>query len=288
MCYVRGMNQLPANTRKQILACISEGMGMRATSRLCDVSITTVMKLFVELGEACQAYQDKALRGLKCARIEADEIWSFIGAKEKNVSETARRNQWGNVWTWVATCADSRLAIHWHVGERDGMEAYRFLEELRSRLAVRPQITTDGHSAYLGAMEQVFGANVDYAMLVKNYGQAPINEQVRYSPPVFLSAKKSRISGNPDLKKVSTSYAERLNLTLRMHNRRFTRLTNAHSKKLSNHKHSLAIFYMTYNFCKIHQTLRCTPAMEAGVTDHVWELEDIISLLDSESENKAA
>ena len=282
------MNQLPTATRKQILGCISEGMGMRATSRLCDVSITTVMKLFVELGEACQAYQNKALRGLKCTRIEADEIWAFVGAKEKHVSAEARQNQWGTVWTWVATCADSRLAIHWHTGERDGMEAYHFLEELKTRLTVRPQITTDGHSAYLAAMETVFGSNVDYAMLIKNYGAAAVNEQVRYSPAVFLSAKKTAISGNPDLKKVSTSYAERLNLTLRMHNRRFTRLTNAHSKKMQNHKHGLAIFYMVYNFCKIHQTLRCTPAMAAGVTSRVWELEDIIGLLDSKDENKAA
>jgi len=282
------MNQLSDATRKQILGCISEGMGMRATSRLCDVSITTVMKLFVELGEACQAYQNRTLRGLACKRIEADEIWAFIGAKEKNVSAEARQNQWGTVWTWVAVCAESRLAIHWHTGERDSMEAYRFMEELKTRLTVRPQITTDGHSAYLSAIEQVFGSEVDYAMLVKNYGQSPANEQVRYSPAVFLSAKKSAVSGNPDMAKVSTSYAERLNLTLRMHNRRFTRLTNAHSKKLENHKHSVAIFYMLYNFCKIHLTLRCTPAMQAGVTTRVWELDDIIRLLESEGADKAA
>jgi IS1 family transposase len=246
------------------------------------------MKLLVELGEACQAYQNRALRGLACKRIEADEIWSFIGAKEKNVSAEARQNQWGNAWTWVAVCAESRLAIHWHTGERDSMEAYAFMEELKSRLTIRPQITTDGHSAYLSAVEQVFGAEVDYARLVKNYGQSPMSHQVRYSPPVFLSAKKSVVSGSPDMSKVSTSYAERLNLTLRMHCRRFTRLTNAHSKKLENHKHGLAIFYMIYNFCKIHQTLRCTPAMQAGVTTRVWELDDIIGLLDSDAANKAA
>ena len=288
MAYGRSMNQLSIATRKQILGCISEGMGMRATSRLCDVSITTVMKLLVELGEACQAYQNRTLRGLACKRVEADEIWAFIGAKQKHVTPEAMQKQWGNAWTWVAVCADSRLAIHWHTGERDGMEAYRFLEELKSRLTVRPQITTDGHSAYLAAMEQVFGANVDYAQLVKNYGQSPANEQVRYSPAVFLSAKKSLVSGNPDMAHVSTSYAERLNLTLRMHCRRFTRLTNAHSKKLENHKHGLAIFYMVYNFCKIHQTLRCTPAMAAGVSNHVWELDEIIALLDAKSEDKAA
>lgn len=288
MVYGRGMNQLSNATRKQILHCISEGMSMRATSRLCDVSITTVMKLFVELGEACQAYQNRTLRGLACKRIEADEIWAFIGAKEKHVSAEARQNQWGNVWTWVAVCADSRLAIHWHAGERDGMEAYRFLEELRTRLTVRPQITTDGHTAYLSAMEQVFGAEVDYAQLIKTYGNTTPSEQVRYSPAVFLSAKKSVVTGNPDLSKVSTSYAERLNLTLRMHCRRFTRLTNAHSKKLANHRHGLAIFYMHYNFCKIHQTLRCTPAMQAGVTTHVWELDEVIGLLDSKDTQKVA
>jgi IS1 family transposase len=282
------MNQLPMSTRKQMLGCICEGMALRATARLCDVSITTVMKFLVDLGEACQAYQDRTLRGLACKRIEADEIWAFIGAKEKNLTAEGREKQWGTVWTWVAMCAESRLAIHWLTGDRGGMSAYVFLEEPRARVTGRPQITTDGHSAYLAAMEMAFGEQVDYSQLVKNYGLPVQNEQVRYSPAVLLSAKKVAISGNPDLSKTSTSYAERLNLTLRMHGRRFTRLTNAHSKKLENHKHGVAIFYMIYNFCKIHTTLRCTPAMQAGVSNHVWELEEVISLLDQKDANKAA
>jgi IS1 family transposase len=282
------MNQLPESTRKQILGCISEGMGMRATSRLCDVSITTVMKLFVELGEACQAYQDNALRGLKCRKVEADEIWAFCGARAKNARPERKAEGWGDCWTWISICADSRLVINWHVGLRTTQDAMRFIDDLHARLANRIELNTDGLHEYRYAVEQAFGDDVDFAQLIKVYKKDIDSQQVRYQQPACIGTRRVRVNGSPNLQKVSTSYIERLNLTLRMHNRRFTRLTNAHSKKLENHRHGLAIFYMHYNFCKIHQTLRCTPAMAAGVSDHVWELDEIIRLLDSKDASKAA
>jgi IS1 family transposase len=275
------MNKLPFETRVRILTLLVEGMSLRAAGRATDTAFNTVTKLFVSAGKACEAYQDTALRNLKGRRWQLDEIWSFIYAKEKNVrrAKSAPANA-GDVWTWVAIDADTKLVPSWRVGDRSAETAMAFVDDLRSRLAVRPQITTDGHRAYLEAIEGAFGGDVDYAMLVKLYGENPEAEK-RYSPAQCIGIRKTRIEGNPDPNHVSTSFAERQNLTLRMQSRRFTRLTNAFSKKLENHALSVALHYMHYNFCRIHKTLRITPAMAAGVTDHVWSVADIVAMIEA-------
>ncbi|OGL26676.1 MAG: transposase [Candidatus Rokubacteria bacterium RIFCSPLOWO2_12_FULL_73_47] len=276
------MNRLPLTRRSQILGMLAEGSSLRSASRLADVSINTVTKLLVDVGAACEQYQDKVLRNLKCKRIQCDEIWSFVYAKAKNVPESmAGAFGVGDVWTWVAIDADSKLVPSWAVGRRDGFTAQAFIHDLADRLATRVQLTTDGHKVYLEAVEGAFGSEIDYAMLVKLYEgdsgkQAPAER--RYSPAVCTGAREQRIAGNPDPAHVSTSYVERQNLTMRMSMRRFTRLTNAFSKKVDNHKAMIALHYMHYNFARIHKTLRVTPAMEAGVTDHVWSLEEIARL----------
>ena len=282
------MNKLSTEKRRQVVAALVEGNGIRATVRMTGVAKNTIAKLLVDLGAACSEYLDKNLVNLNCKRIQCDEIWSFCYAKEKNLPEELRgKFGYGDVWTWVGIDADSKLIVSWAVGGRDSGTAYGFIQDLAKRLSSRVQLTTDGHRPYLTAVEDAFGGNVDYAMLVKLYGNDQETEK-RYSPAECIGAREVVISGRPDRKHISTSYVERQNLTMRMHMRRFTRLTNAHSKKLANHVASIAIHYMHYNFCRVHETLRVTPAMEAGISDHVWSIEELIALLDTKPSERAA
>ena len=274
------MNRLSTEERTRIVAALVEGNSLRAISRMTGVSRNTVDKLLGDLGKACSEYQDRVFRNLKCQRIQCDEIWSFVGAKEKNTKPEKKAEGWGDVWTWVALDADTKLVPCWFVGTRDAGAAYHFMHDLAGRLAHRVQLTTDGHAAYLSAVEDAFGSQIDFAQLIKIYGKAPEGSEVRYSPAQCMGARKAVISGRPQFEHVSTSYTERQNLTMRMSMRRLTRLTNGFSKKVENHEHSIAIHYMHYNFARIHQTLRVTPAMEAGIADHVWSIEEIIALLD--------
>ena len=274
------MNRLPLAKRAQMLGLLVEGNSLRAVSRLADVSINTVTKFVVDLGTAVADYQDKTLRNLACKRLQLDEIWSFVYAKEKNASpEMKRTGKAGDIWTWTAICADTKLIPSWLVGNRDAEAATQFICDLSSRLNSRVQITTDGHRAYLMGMEAAFGGQVDYAQLVKIYGQGPEGQR-RYSPPQIVGTETQCCTGSPDPAHISTSYAERANLTMRMSMRRFTRLTNGFSKKVENHEHAVAIHFMWYNFGRVHKTLRMTPAMAAGVSNHVWAFEDVIHLLD--------
>jgi IS1 family transposase len=280
----RGMNKLPLKTRVQILAMLCEGSSMRSISRVCDVSINTVTKLLVDAGEACSAYHAESVRNVAAKRVQCDEIWSFAYAKAKNVATAkAAPEDAGDVWTWTGIDADSKLIVSWLVGSRDSECAMEFMDDLASRLANRVQLTTDGHKAYLEAVEGAFGADVDYAVLQKLYGTAPEAAKGRYSPAVCIGARKERIEGNPDHDHVSTSYVERQNLTMRMSMRRFTRLTNAFSKKVENHCHALALYFVFYNFVRIHKTLKVTPAMAAGVSDTVRDMEWIVSLIDAQA-----
>lgn len=251
---------------------------MRATARIADVAFNTVAKLFIDTAMMCADYQDQTFRNLACKRLQLDEIWSFVYAKAKNVPDE-KRGQAGDVWTWVAIDADSKLVPSWRIGNRDASTACEFVDDLAGRLANRVQITADGHKPYLVAIEGAFGADVDFAQLIKLYGDT-VEGQKRYSPAACIGAKKSVVTGNPDMCCVSTSYVERQNLTMRMSIRRFTRLTNAFSKKIENHALSVALHYMHYNFCRIHKTLRVTPAMAAGVSDHVWTIDEIVSLVE--------
>jgi IS1 family transposase len=274
------MNRLQTEHRAQIVGLLAEGNSLRAASRLADVSINTVSKLLVDVGAACEAYQDRTLRGLKSKRIQCDEIWAFVYAKAKNVPERMR-GAWGvgDVWTWTAIDADSKLIPSWAVGRRDAFTGHAFMLDLADRLANRVQLTTDGHKVYLEAVEGAFGNDIDYAMLVKMYeGDSGKGPETRYSPAHCTGARTQRITGDPDPMHISTSHAERANLTMRMSMRRFTRLTNGFSKKVDNHKAALALHFMHYNFARIHKTLRVTPAMEAGVADHVWTLEEVARL----------
>lgn len=273
------MNRLDSAKRAQVVSCLVEGNSIRATVRMTGVAKNTVVKLLCDLGRACSDYQDKAFVNLKCKRLQADEIWSFCFAKEKNCSVEMKAKGAGDVWTWTAICADTKLIPCWFVGKRDAGCAYHFMHDLAERLAHRVQLTTDGHRAYLSAVEDAFGSEIDYAMLQKIYGNVSESPETRYSPAICMGARKAIISGNPDHNHVSTSYAERQNLTMRMSMRKFTRLTNGFSKKVENHEHALALYFMYYNFCRIHQTLRVTPAMEAGVSDHVWDIEEIVALI---------
>jgi IS1 family transposase len=282
------MNKLTREKRIQIVSAIVEGNSIRATARMCDVAFNTVLKFVPQIGKICADYQDATLRNLTCKRIQCDEMWGFVGKKQKHVKESDGPGL-GDVWTWVAIDADTKLVPCWLVGKRDGGYAFEFISNLGNRLANRVQLTTDGHRAYLEAVEGVFGADIDYAMLVKLYGEpsAEGNER-RYSPAVCLHARKEAMIGDPDMSVVSTSYVERQNLTMRMGMRRFTRLTNAFSKKVENLKHSVALHFMHYNFCRIHKSLRVTPAMEAGVSSHVWEIGEIVDLLASHEIKRAA
>lgn len=274
------MNRMPIEKRAQILGFLVEGMSLRAASRLADCSINTVTKLLVDVGMACAEYQDKTLTKLPCQRLQCDEIWSFVGAKQKHVP-AERQGEFGigDVWTWTAIDADTKLIASWMVGNRGAEAAQMFMRDVASRLANRVQLTTDGHRMYVEAVERAFAGDIDYAMLVKHYGEGPQGPDRKYSPVEFVAAEKRRITGNPDKAHVSTSYVERQNLTMRMSCRRFTRLTNAFSKKVENHAHAVALHFMYYNFGRIHKTLRVTPAMEAGIADHVWSLQEIAALV---------
>lgn len=279
------MNKLPLAKRVHILSMLCEGSSMRSISRVTDVSINTVTKLLVDAGETCLALHDELVRGVRASRIQCDEIWSFCYAKEKNVERAkAATEDAGDVWTWTALDADTKLIVSYFVGDRSGQSAIVLMDDLCGRLANRVQLTTDGHKAYLEAVEGAFGGDVDFAQIIKLYGDVPEAHKGRYSPAECTGVKKNRVEGNPDLKHVSTSYVERQNLTMRMSMRRFTRLTNAFSKKLDNHIHALALYFMFYNFIRIHKTLKVTPAMAARVTDRLWSMEDIAAAIDARAE----
>jgi IS1 family transposase len=288
------MNKLSRERRAAIIRCLVEGNSVRSTCRITGAEKRTVLRLLVAAGKACAEYQDKALRNLKCRRVQCDEIWSFIEMKQKTANRKGRKGFGvGDVWTWTAIDADTKLVPSWYLSEtRDAGAAYEFMSDLESRLAHRIQLTTDGHRAYLEAVESTFGIGIDYAMLVKLYGADPNDAEHRYSPAVCIGCEAAVISGNPDPDHISTSYVERQNLTMRMGMRRFTRLTNGFSKKLENHAHHIALHFMWYNFGRVHQTLRVTPAMEAkvqlpngkeaAVADHVWTVEEIVDLIPEE------
>lgn len=272
------MNRLDNKTRRAIVSALVEGCSIRATVRMTGAAKGTVLKLLADLGRVCAEYQHDALRNLPCKRLQVDEIWSFVGKKERATSAEDKAAGLGDVWTWTAICADTKLVPSWLVGGRDGGYAHEFMTDLASRLTGRVQLTSDGHRAYLAAVEDAFGADVDYAMCIKLFGQ-PVGHEARYSPPVVIGTEVEVVQGNPDRAHISTSYAERQNLTMRMSMRRFTRLTNGFSKKAENLAHAVAIHFMHYNFCRIHQTLRVTPAMAAGVSDRLWEIDDLVALL---------
>lgn len=274
------MNYLTKEKRIQIIAALTEGVGINAVSRMSGVSKNTVLKLLVDLGAACANFQDKAFRNLTCQKIQVDEIWSFVGAKAKNATpEQKEALGWGDVWVWTSIDADTKLVPCWLVGARNPTAANEFIQDLADRLANRVQLTSDGYHFYLEAVEKAFGSDIDYAMLVKAYGQGELKDERRYSPVECVGAKKQKIVGKPRKADVSTSYIERQNLTLRMSNRRFTRLTNSFSRKLENHILAISLHYMVYNFVRIHSSLRCTPAMAANVTSKLWDIEDVVALL---------
>lgn len=274
------MNRLDTARRVLVVRALVEGVSLRGTVRLTGVARMTVEKLLRDLGAACAKYQDEQLRNLKCKRLQCDEIWSFVYAKEKNVPQTKRGTfGYGDVWTWTAIDADTKLVPSWRIGPRDLGTAYDFMHDLAERLSGRVQLTTDGLKVYLEAVESAFNLQIDYAVLQKIYGSEPEAEK-RYSPAKCIGCEMQIVSGKPNPKDISTSYVERQNLTMRMSMRRFTRLTNPFSKKLEMHEHAVALHFMHYNFVKIHQTLRITPAMAAGVTDRLWEIRDIVALLD--------
>jgi IS1 family transposase len=279
---LRAMNKLGTKRRVQVVSALVEGNSLRGTARMTGVARMTGEKLLRDLGHVCAMYQDVALRNLPCRRIQVDEIWSFVYAKAKNVTEKIRKEQGpavGDIWTWTAICAETKLVPSFLVGGRDAGYATEFMQDLAARLTHRVQLTSDDHKVYLQAVEDAFGSEIDYAMLVKHYGNEPEAEK-RYSPAVCTGTSKTASTGKPDEKHISTSYAERQNLTMRMNMRRFTRLTNAFSKKIDNHCHAIALHFMYYNFVRIHSSLRTTPAMAAGVTDKLWGIKDMVSLLD--------
>jgi IS1 family transposase len=279
--YISIMNRMKREQRASILHLLCEGMSIRAITRVTSASKTTVSKLVVDAGTAAAWYQDRVFQSLSCKRLQIDEIWGFVGAKQKNVPtmKTPIKDA-GDAWLWLATDAQTKLVPCWHVGTRDGRAAMEFIDDLASRLASRVQITTDGLRAYVDAIDTAFGGEVDFAQLVKIYGPAPEGPR-RYSPAECLGAVKTAIQGDPDMAHVSTSYAERNNLNVRMHTRRMTRLTNAFSKKLENHAHAMALHFLYYNFVRIHTTLKTTPAMAAGVTDRLWEVADMVDVLEA-------
>lgn len=275
------MNRLSLQDRALILHCLVEGNSMRATSRMCDVSINTVTKLLVDVGTACLKFHDETMRDLPCIRVQCDEIWSFCYSKEKNVSPANKGVLGhGDVWTWTALCPDTKLIASYMVGRRNADDAMYFMRDLSHRIRHRMQLTTDGHKGYLKAVEDAFGGDIDYAMLVKLYGESAggHSSERKYSPGQCCGAIKGTVCGNPDEAHISTSLVERQNLTMRMSMRRFTRLTNGFSKKVQNHECAVALHFMYYNFGRIHKSLRVTPAMESGLASHVWSLEEIAGL----------
>jgi IS1 family transposase len=283
------MNKLPIETRVQVLSMLCEGSSMRSISHVCDVSINTVSKLLESAGEVCTAFHGEHVRGVKAKRVQVDEIWSFTAAKQKNVAAMKKPvGGAGDTWTWTALEADTKLIVSYFVGDRDSDSAKWFMDDVASRLANRVQLTSDGHKAYLDAVERAFGADVDHAQLVKLYGPSSDSSKGRYSPAECNGIKKTSVEGKPDLEHISTSFVERQNLSMRMAMRRFTRLTNAFSKKLENHVHALALYFVHYNWMRIHKTLRVTPAMAAGLTDKLMGWEDIIAIMDAEQKDTLA
>jgi IS1 family transposase len=278
---MRGMNKLPLETRIRILTLLVEGSSLRSISRVCDVSINTVTKLLINAGEVCAVFHHEKVRGVKAKRVQCDEIWSFIYAKQKNVARAKTAPpEAGDAWTWTGIEADSKLIVSYMVGGRDSEYAMAFIGDLQSRLANRVQLTTDGHKAYLDAVEDAFGADVDYAQLVKLFGPAPDSSKGRYSPAECTGIKKIRIEGSPDPKHISTSFVERHNLNMRMQMRRFTRLTTGYSKKLANHEHMVALYTVWYNWIRTHKAHRMSPAMAAGLTDKLMDMADVARLID--------
>jgi IS1 family transposase len=278
------MNKLPLEKRVQILSMLCEGSSMRSISRVVDVSINTVTKLLIDAGTACAQYHFDHVRGLKTKRVQCDEVWSFCYSKQANTSPEGSRIGRGDVWTWSAIDADSKLIISWMVGGRDADTASIFIRDLSERLANRVQLTTDGYHVYLDAVDDAFGGDIDYAMLIKIYGKSieggPSSAERRYSPAPFVGTRWQRICGAPNAHYTSTSFSERQHLTMRMQMRRFTRLTNGFSKKLDNHCHALALYFVWYNFVKMHKTLRMSPAMAAGVSDRLWDMTDLVRITD--------
>jgi IS1 family transposase len=276
------MNKLALETRVQILTLLCEGASMRTIARVTDVSFNTVKKLLIDAGRACATFHDEKVRDVKAKRVQVDEIWSFTYAKQRNVPNAKAAPEWaGDTWTWTAIEADTKLIITWLVGGRDGEYAMAFMDDVAKRLANRVQLTSDGHRAYLEAVEGAFGADIDYAQLIKLYGAVPESAKGRYSPAECIGAEKRRIEGNPDFAHVSTSYAERQNLTMRMHMRRFTRLTNAFSKKFEHHVHMVALYTVWYNWTRIHKTLRVSPAMAAGLTNRLFDMSEIAEMVEA-------
>ncbi|HEV2177241.1 MAG TPA: IS1 family transposase [Terriglobia bacterium] len=281
------MNRLPFSKQVAVVNALVEGNSIRATSRMTGVAKGTILTLLENVGTACAEFHDRTVRRVKSRRIQCDEIWQFCYAKQKNVPQEKRGQfGYGDTWTWTAVDADSKLTVSYLVGTRDAESAYYFMQDVASRLANRVQLTTDGYRVYLDAVESAFGCDVDYATLTKLYGAAPESER-RYSPSICLGAQAATISGNPSRRHISTSYVERANLTMRMSMRRFTRLTNAFSQKVDNLRHAVALYAVHYNFCRIHQSLRVTPAMEAGLASRVWDIQDIVRLI-AQSHSQAA
>ena len=272
------MNKLPLEKRTQIIQLLVEGTSIRATCRITGCSKNTVTKLLVDIGKACQKFHHEMVKNVSSKRVQCDEIWSFVYAKKKNVPEH-KQGEAGDVWTWTGIDADSKLIISWFVGNRDFESASEFMTDVASKLKNRVQLTTDGLKAYLDAVEDAFPQGIDFAQLHKIYHTPNREDQRKYSPAACTGAIKKTVIGSPDPKHISTSHVERQNLTMRMHMRRFTRLTNAFSKKIENHCHALALYFVYYNFCKIHTTLRVTPAMEAGLTKDIMEIKDIVNLI---------
>jgi IS1 family transposase len=278
------MNQLNTAKRTQIIAALIEGNSINATCRMLGVGKHTVLRLLEDAGCACAAYHDTNVRNLRAGRVQCDEIWQYVGAKAKNVRPEKEAIGWGDVWTWTAIDADSKLIISYMLGDRGASTAQAFMQDIASRVSNRIQLTTDGHRVYAEAVENAFGSEIDYAMLVKIYGASNDGES-RYSPATCIGCRTGVLSGTPDPKYISTSYVERQNLSMRMGMRRFTRLTNGFSKKFENHAHQVALYFFHYNFCRVHSTLRVTPAMEAGLTDHVWTLAELCGLLPEKKPN---
>jgi IS1 family transposase len=274
------MNRLSAEKRTQVVSMIVEGNSVRSITRMTGVCQEAILKLLCDLGKACADHHDAAVRRVKSRRVQCDEVWSFCYAKERNVPADKQGTGAGSVWLWTAIDADTKLILSYLCGSRDADCALDFMDDLASRVATRIQITSDGHRVYADAVRGAFGVDVDYAMLIKLYGKAPDRPDTRYSPAACIGTQTATISGSPDPQHISTSYVERMNLNLRMGLRRFTRLTNAFSKKFDNHCHAVAIYFAYYNFCRVHQTLRVTPAMEAGLTDHIWTIGELLGLLD--------
>lgn len=283
------MNQLSTSERASVVRCLVEGNSMRATERITGVTKKAISRLLCLMGPTCESFENATLVNLQCKRIQCDEIWSFIACKEQHIPHAERGRGRGDVWTWTAIDPDTKLIAAWHVGLRESSDSAAFMELLASRLAGRIQLTTDGHRGYLPSVHEAFGSEIDYAQAIKVY-HVPLDMgriEARYSPSRCKEVKRNALIGQPDPDHISTSHNERHNLTMRMQIRRFTRLTNAFSKKFENHAHAVALHMMHYNFCRIHQTLRVTPAMAAGISDHVWSLEDLVGLLDRQTEAAA-